>query len=82
MHTRCKLRQWRESNDLTLEDVSDLLGGSPSISMLSRIERDERQLAILERVRLSRALGVKVRDLFETTTDAPLVTEIDAAAVA
>ena len=58
-----KLRQWRVGNELTLEEMSDLTG--LSVAMLSRVERGERRLAPLTRVRVARRLGVPVRSLFD-----------------
>lgn len=58
-----RLRRWRANAGLTLEEVSDLTGLSPA--MLSLVERGERQLAPMTRVRVARCLGVKVRDLFD-----------------
>lgn len=58
-----RLRVWRVDQGLTLEEVADLTG--LSVSMLSRVERGERQLAPLTRVHIARRLGVAVRDLFE-----------------
>jgi transcriptional regulator with XRE-family HTH domain len=60
---RNRLRLWRAQEGLTLEEVGDLTGLSPA--MLSRVERGERQLAPLTRVRVARCLGVPVRELFE-----------------
>ena len=62
MLTPSKLRAWRESHGLTLEELSDLTG--LSIAMLSRAERGERQLSPLRRVEVARLLRVRVRDLF------------------
>jgi transcriptional regulator with XRE-family HTH domain len=59
----CKLRDWRERQRLTLEDVSDLTG--LSISMISRLERGERRLKAPKKVLLARRLNVRVRDIFE-----------------
>jgi Predicted transcriptional regulators len=56
------LRTWRLENGLTLQEVSDLSG--ISASMISRVERGQSQLSPLAKVRLARALGVRVRDLF------------------
>jgi transcriptional regulator with XRE-family HTH domain len=56
------LRSWRTSNGITLEELSDVTGYS--VPMLSRVERGERRLSALARIRLARALGVKVRELF------------------
>jgi transcriptional regulator with XRE-family HTH domain len=47
----------------SLEEVSDLTGFSPA--MLSRVERGERSFSARAKVRLSRCLGLRVRDLFE-----------------
>ncbi len=58
-----KLRLWRANNGATLEDVSGLTGLSPA--MLSRVERGERQLAPLTKIRVARCLGVQVGELFE-----------------
>jgi transcriptional regulator with XRE-family HTH domain len=58
-----RLRAWRLANDLSLEEVSGLSGISRP--MLSRVERGQRELAPLTKVRLARALGVPVRELFD-----------------
>ena len=58
-----RLRQWRCEEGLTLEEVSDLVG--LSVSALSRIERGERNVPPLTKVRIARRLAVPVRDLFE-----------------
>lgn len=58
-----RLRLWRTGEGLTLEEVSDLTG--VSVPMLSRVERGERQLAPLTKVRVARRLGVPVQVLFE-----------------
>jgi transcriptional regulator with XRE-family HTH domain len=57
-----RLRQWREEQRLTLEECADLLGISPS--GLSRLERGERGVRPLDRVRFARLLGARVSDLF------------------
>ncbi|MET8381604.1 helix-turn-helix transcriptional regulator [Streptosporangium canum] len=57
------LRVWRLKNGLSLEDVADLSGLSPA--MISRVERGQRQMAPLTKVKVARRLGVRVRDLFE-----------------
>lgn len=56
------LRQWRERHGLTLEELSALSG--VSVSELSRVERNLRQLAPLRRVHLARRLGVPLREIF------------------
>jgi transcriptional regulator with XRE-family HTH domain len=57
-----RLREWRERHRLTLEEVADLLGVSSS--QLSRLERGERGIRPLDRVRYARLLGVRVAELF------------------
>jgi len=59
------LREWRERRGLNLEEVGDLLG--VSASYLSRLERGERSLRPLDRVRAARLLGARVRELFPAT---------------
>lgn len=58
-----KLRLWRLRQGLTLREVADLTG--LSTSMLSLVERDERNLAPMTKVRVARCLGVPVSELFE-----------------
>jgi transcriptional regulator with XRE-family HTH domain len=58
-----RLRRWRAANGLTLEEVADLTGFSAA--MLSRAERGERTFSPLAKVRIARALGVRVADLFD-----------------
>jgi transcriptional regulator with XRE-family HTH domain len=60
---RNRLRLWRAENGLTLQEVGDLTGYSPA--MLSRAERGERVLSAMGKVRVARALDVRVADLFE-----------------
>ncbi len=60
---RNRLRCWRIDTGLSLDELADLTGMSKS--MLSRVERGERELAPLTKVRVARRLGVPVRDLFE-----------------
>lgn len=60
--TVIRLREWREAKGLTLEEVADLLG--ISASGLSRVERGERALRPLDRVRVARLLGTRVGRLF------------------
>jgi transcriptional regulator with XRE-family HTH domain len=57
-----RLREWRERQGLRLDEVADLLG--ISASMLSRVERRERGIRPLDRVRYARLLGVRVGDIF------------------
>jgi transcriptional regulator with XRE-family HTH domain len=58
-----RLRVWRLEHGLTLEDLAGLTGFS--IAMLSRVERGQRRLRPLDRVRFARRVGVPVRALFE-----------------
>jgi transcriptional regulator with XRE-family HTH domain len=56
------LRLWRERHGLHLEEVADLLG--LSASYLSRLERGQRRLRPFDQVRVARALGVRVAEVF------------------
>jgi transcriptional regulator with XRE-family HTH domain len=56
------LREWRERNRLTLEELGDLVGYTRS--HLSRVERGERALSAEAKVRIARRLGVQIRKLF------------------
>lgn len=58
-----RLRQWRTDSGLTLAEVSDLTGLAAPV--LSRVERGLAGLRPMTKVRIARALGVAVRDLFE-----------------
>lgn len=59
----CHLREWRQRNGLTLDEVSALCGYSASL--LSRVERNQRNLSPMARVTLARALNVPLRELFD-----------------
>lgn len=61
LHTN-GLRAWRERHGFKLEEVADLAGVSPSY--LSRLERGERRLRPFDRLRIARALGVRIGELF------------------
>jgi transcriptional regulator with XRE-family HTH domain len=65
-----RLRQWREAQGLTLEEEADLLG--LSVSSLSRVERGQRGLAPLDRVRIARLLGTRVGVLFPVPSRGPV----------
>jgi transcriptional regulator with XRE-family HTH domain len=58
-----RLRLWRVDHGLTIEELSDLTG--MSTAMISRVERGDRQLAPLTKVKVARRLGVPVRELFD-----------------
>lgn len=62
-----RLRAWRVEAGWTLEEVADLVGYS--VSQLSRAERGERNLSPEAKVRISRRLGVPVRELFEVESE-------------
>ncbi len=65
-----KLKAWRLANELTLDEVADLIGYHKSF--LSRAERGQRHFAPMTKVEISRRLGVRVRDLFEVEALEPL----------
>lgn len=67
------LRTWRQRHGLTLEEVADVTG--VSVPMLSRVERGERRLSALARIRLARALGTRVRELFPPAS--PIGDDVD-----
>jgi transcriptional regulator with XRE-family HTH domain len=58
----CTFREWRQTAGLTLEEVSDLTG--ITISVLSRVERGQRNLRPMTKVRVARRLGVPISALF------------------
>lgn len=58
-----RLRLWRTDNGLSLDELADLTGMCKS--MLSRVERGERGLSAVAKVKIARRLDVAVRDLFE-----------------
>lgn len=62
------LRMWRQAQGITLEELADVTGFS--VPMLSRVERGERQLSALARIRFARLLGVRVREIFPPLTTA------------
>ncbi|WP_158840937.1 helix-turn-helix domain-containing protein [Saccharothrix deserti] len=58
-----RLRRWRTDNGISLDELADLVGLSKS--MLSRVERGERGLSAVAKVKVARRLDVPVRELFE-----------------
>lgn len=56
-----KLRAWRTANGVTLDELAGLLGVSESL--LSLVERGKRRLSPLDTIRVSRLIGIPVRDL-------------------
>lgn len=63
VHLTNRLRLWRVDHGLSERELAGLTGISPA--MLSRVERGERQLAPLTRIKVARRLGVAVEELFE-----------------
>jgi len=59
---RTPLGRWRLAHGLSLDEVADLTGLSKS--MLSRVERGQRDLAALTKVKVARSLGVPIREIF------------------
>lgn len=60
---RTRLALWRAHQKLTMREASDLTGLSPS--MWSRLESGERRASRELKLRISRALGVPISELFE-----------------
>lgn len=58
-----QLRAWRERHGLTMDEVAALTGYCEAT--ISRLERGERQLRPLDKVRFARSLRVPLRELFE-----------------
>lgn len=73
-----RLRLWRIEAGWTLEELADLTGYS--VSQLSRAERGERGLSPEAKVRISRRIGVPIRDLFDLDDDEETVQEVAAGA--
>lgn len=70
-----RLRAWRTDNGLTLDEMADLTGLSKS--MISRLERGERGVLAMTKVKIARRLDVAVRDLFEVEAiDEPIEPEM------
>jgi transcriptional regulator with XRE-family HTH domain len=60
---KTKFQAWRLTNELAIDDVSGLTGLSPSY--VYRVDRGERTLPPLTKVKVARRLGVPVRVLFD-----------------
>ena len=58
-----RLRVWRSGAGWTLQELADVTGCSTS--MLSRLERGQRNASPKLRIAMARRLGVAVGDLFE-----------------
>jgi transcriptional regulator with XRE-family HTH domain len=71
-----KFAQWRTEEGLTVVEVADLTGLSPS--MISRLERGQRGLRPRTKVLVARRLAARVRDLF-SAEDLPEGHELDEA---
>ena len=60
-----RLRAWREQAGLSLDETEGLVGLTGM--MISLVEREQRNLATMTKVTVSRRLGISVRELFPTT---------------
>mgnify|MGYP001429696573 FL=1 len=60
---RNRLRLWRASTGLTLDEVADLTGLSKAY--LSRLERGERHATPRTKVQIARRLGVAISAIFD-----------------
>lgn len=58
-----RLRDWRNRNGYTLEEVAGITG--LSVSMLSLVERGKRNLKPATKILMARRLGVPVAELFD-----------------
>jgi transcriptional regulator with XRE-family HTH domain len=67
METQSRFQQWRTEKGFTLEDVADLTGSC--VSMISRLERGQRQPSAESKVKIARGLGVRVREIFPPVTE-------------
>ncbi len=68
-----RLRDWRTEHGLTLDEMGALTGYSDA--SVSRIERGERSLRPLDKVRFARSLRVPLRDLFDFADPMEVETE-------
>ncbi|MGD7707256.1 helix-turn-helix domain-containing protein [Microlunatus sp. Y2014] len=62
------LKAWRQANGATQRDVAALAG--LSVTMVSRVEAGTRQLSPKGKIRLARALGVPLGELFPPAIEA------------
>jgi transcriptional regulator with XRE-family HTH domain len=62
MNPPTRFARWRASQGLTVLEVADLTGLSPS--MISRLERGQRSLRPLTKVIVARRLAARIQDLF------------------
>ncbi|MCL6633139.1 MAG: cupin domain-containing protein [Alicyclobacillus herbarius] len=60
-----KIRQLRQENNMTLQDLSERSG--LSISFLSQVERGNSSLTITSLQRIAEAFGIPITSFFETT---------------
>ncbi len=58
-----RLRRWRVEKGYSLQEIGDIVGLDRT--MLSLVERGQRQLLPRNRILFARRLGVRVQDLFE-----------------
>lgn len=61
--TVSRMRAWRTAKGWTLEEVAGLTGLSQG--HLSRLELEQVEPSAEQRIRIARAVGAKVSDLFE-----------------
>lgn len=60
---KTRFQAWRLANGLTIGETSALIGLSQSY--VSRVEKGERVLPPLTKVKVARRLGARLSDLFE-----------------
>ncbi len=56
------LKKWREENELSQQELGDLVG--LSAGMVCRIENGDRAPSLETKVRIARVLGIRIKDLF------------------
>jgi transcriptional regulator with XRE-family HTH domain len=59
----CRLRRWRTERGLSLKDVEGLTG--VGYARISRFELGKMEFRPETKIRMARALGVPIKDLFE-----------------
>ena len=62
-----QVREWRAEHDVSISDLAGFLGCSSSY--LSRVERGERELSTLAKIKLSHIVGIPVGTLFGPEAD-------------
>ena len=64
------LRSWRERHGLSQADVAGLTG--LSVALVSRIENGDRNPRPLTKVRIAKALGIQVAEIFPASLPSPV----------